>query len=380
MDESKKNSTDKSVVPEDKIAQARTPSEPGFEELGESIIESVCLGVVAFDRELKVIQANKEARKLIDVGEYFDQSLANGTDEKIWDNWGRLLKEMIDAGEKSEFDLVKYSHNDQTRLLYIVCSPLISSRTREVLGGVAVIEDITQRVDIEHQLAQAERLASVGKVAGKVAHELNNPIDGILRYINLAMRVMDTDDISKAKEYLEQSRQGLMRMVGIISELLEFSRFAYVSLEPVAVDHIIEDALKAMESVTKEIEIEIIKGYTGQIPLVKGGNIFQVFCNLIKNASDAMSGKGRLSITVKKDSKDLLVEFYDSGEGFDPEHMEKIFEPFFTTKGRGKGTGLGLAICKDIIEKYNGAISAENAPDGGSIFIVKLPLAENNKQ
>ena len=380
MDESKKNSTDKSVVPMDKIAKGRTPADPGFEELGESIIESVCPGVVAFDRDLKVIQANKEARKLIDVGEYFDQSLANGTDKKIWDNWSRLLKDMINAGKKSEFDLVKYSHNDQTRLLYIVCSPLISSRTREVLGGAAVIEDVTQRVDIEHQLAQAERLASVGKVAGKVAHELNNPIDGILRYVNLAMRVMDTDDVSKAKEYLEQSRQGLMRMAGIIGELLEFSRFAYVSFESVAVDHIIEDALKAMESVTKGIEIEIIKDYTGQIPLVKGGNIFQVFCNLIKNASDAMNGKGSLSITIKKDSKDLLVEFHDGGEGFEPEHAEKIFEPFFTTKSRGKGTGLGLAICKDIIEKYNGTISAENAPASGSIFIVRLPLAENNKR
>jgi two-component system, NtrC family, sensor kinase len=380
MGESKKNPTDKSVVPKGKIAQNRTLAEPGFEELGESIIESLCPGVVAFDRELKIIQANKEARKLIDVEEYFDQSLAKGTDEKIWGDWGRLLKEMISTKKKSEFDLVKYSHNDQTRLLYIVCSTLISSRTREVLGGAAVIEDVTQRVDIEHQLAQAERLASVGKVAGKVAHELNNPIDGILRYVNLAIRVIDTDDISKVKEYLEQSRQGLMRMAGIIGELLEFSRFAYVSFESVAVDQIIEDALKAMESVTKDIEIEIIKDYTGQIPLIKGGNIFQVFCNLIKNASDAMSGKGRLSITIKKENKDILVEFHDGGDGFDLEHAEKIFEPFFTTKGRGKGTGLGLAICKDIIEKYKGTISAENAPDGGSIFVVKLPLAENNKR
>ena len=294
----------------------------------------------------------------------------------VWGNWTKQLKDSIDSDSKAQFDLVKYSHNDKKGLLSIVCSPLKDTGSARVLGGTAVIEDVTQRVNVEHQLAQAERLASVGKVAGKVAHELNNPIDGILRYINLALRVMDTQDNAKASEYLQHSKQGLMRMVGIISELLEFSRFAHISFEPMAVDLVIDEALRVMESVTGDIQIQVIKDYTGKSPYVKGGNIFQVFCNLIKNASDAMGLAGKLVITIKKVSDGLSIRFLDNGSGFPPEQASRIFEPFFTSKGRGKGTGLGLAICKDIIEKYNGTITAKNAPNGGSVFIVKLPVTQ----
>lgn len=348
---------------------------PGFRDLGESIIESLCPGIVAFDLDLKIIQANSKARDLIDVGEYIDKSLANGTEKSVWGNWAELLKSVISTEQKGDFETVNYNFNGQKKLLHIVCTPLKETLTQKPIGGAIVIEDVTDKVNIEHQLAQAERLAAIGKVAGKVAHELNNPMDGILRYVNLALRVIDDGKLDKAKEYIHQSRSGLMRMVQIISELLEFSRSTYSAFESVPVDKIIEDAVKSMESSTGQVKVSIICDYKGDPPRVRGGSLFQVFCNLIKNSVDAMDRKGLLRITIGCSGGQLTVQFQDTGPGVLPQDTEKIFEPFFTTKSWGRGTGLGLAICKDIIEKYDGMITAENAPDGGSIFIVQLPTA-----
>jgi len=339
-----------------------------------SIIESLSIGVVAFDRQLKIILSNSQACKLIDVGDYIDQSLASGTDSNIWGNWTELLKSAISEGQKSEFESVRYNLNGRKRLLHIVCTPLKQGKGLRVLGGAVSIEDVTEKINIENQLSQAERLAAVGRVAGKVAHELNNPMDGILRYVNLALRVLDKQDLPKPKEYLEHCRTGLMRMVQIISELLEFSRSTYSVFEYAAVDKVVEDAVRAVEPRAGQVDIKVIRDCPGAMPQIRGDSLFQVFCNLIKNAVDAMQGRGRLEIMIKTLEDTFLVRFRDYGPGFPPENAEAIFEPFFTTKSRGGGTGLGLAICKDLVEKCDGRITAENAPDGGSIFTVHLPM------
>jgi two-component system NtrC family sensor kinase len=224
--------------------------------------------------------------------------------------------------------------------------------------------------------ADTERLATLGKLTSKVAHELNNPMDGILRYINLTMRIVEQENLEKAKEYLTQCRKGLMRMVQIVSELLEFSRSAYPPFEHAKIEQIIEDAIKTMDTRAEALNVRILSSYAPGVPEIRSGNLFQVFCNLIKNALDAMPDGGQLCISTRPaEDNTVVVEFRDTGVGFAPENAKVIFEPFFTTKDKGKGTGLGLAICKDIIERYNGRITAENAPGGGSIFTVYLPAA-----
>lgn len=234
----------------------------------------------------------------------------------------------------------------------------------------------TGKADSQRQLANTDRLVTIGKLASKVAHELNNPLDGILRYINLAIRTIEQENLEKTKEYLSQCRQGLMRMIQIVSELLEFSRSTYASFEHVKIEQLIEDAIKTMDAKAEASNVQILSDYTASIPEIRGDNLFQVFCNLIKNALDAMPDGGELNISTRLAADNtIVVEFRDTGTGFVPENAEVIFEPFFTTKDRGKGTGLGLAICKDIIERYNGRIAAENAPEGGSIFTVYLPMA-----
>ena len=343
----------------------------------ESMLDSLSAGVVAFDKELKIILANGPAGELIELGSQIDQSLAKGTDSRIWDNWSKLLLAVITDDSKSEYEAVKYELAGKRKLLHIVCTPLKDSATGELIGGAIVMEDVTEKVNIEHQLTQAERLAAVGKLASKVAHELNNPMDGVLRYINLTLRTVENEGMEKPAEYLQCCRTGLLRMTQIISELLEFSRSMYSAFENMPVGKVVTDAIKAMEPKSKNVEIAFVRRCPECVPKVGADSLFQVFCNLIKNAIDAMDGQGKLMITTDCRDDVLSIAFKDTGPGFAVEHVETMFKPFFTTKSHGKGTGLGLAICKDIVEKYDGRVTAENAPEGGSVFAVHLPLGSN---
>jgi len=345
----------------------------------KSIFESLPIGVVAFGPDLKIIDANSQAAKLIELDDTIDKSLASGTDSKIWHNWTETLESALSTGKVHTFDNVDYTLNGQMRLLRIVCTPLKKSKTARNLGGTIIIEDITEKVNLQRQLVNTERLATVGRLASRVVHELNNPMDGILRYINLAMRIIEQENLAKPKEYLTQCRQGLMRMVQIVSELLEFSRSTYTSFECVKIEQIIEDAIKIMASSAEASNVRIIPHYAPDIPKIRTGSLFQVFCNLIKNALDAMPDGGELKISTRLIADNTAaVEFHDTGTGFPLENTEVMFEPFFTTKDKGRGTGLGLAICKDIIERYKGRITAENAPGGGSIFTVYLSVMGEN--
>ena len=365
----------------DQLKEHTVNDQPSSGLLGRSIVQSLPIEVIAFNVDLKIIEANSQAAKLIELGDYIDKSLAKGTDNKVWPGWTEQLKSVVSTGKTCGFDSVDYKLNGKTKLLRIVCTPLKKAKTARNLGATVIIEDITEKVNIQRRLANAERLAAVGKLASKVAHELNNPMDGILRYINLAIRIIEQENLEKPKEYLTQCRKGLMRMVQIVSELLEFSRSTYTPSEYTGIEQIIEDAIKTMGSRAETLNIRILRNYTSGIPQIRSGNLFQVFCNLIKNALDAMPDGGELSISTRLAADDTaVVEFRDTGTSFAAENADAIFEPFFTTKDKGKGTGLGLAICKDIVERYHGRITAENVPQGGSIFTVYLPVASNSEK
>jgi signal transduction histidine kinase len=192
--------------------------------------------------------------------------------------------------------------------------------------------------------------------------------------LNLAIRIIEHEELPKPVDYLQQCRKGLTRMVHIISELLEFSR-SYATFEHAEVEVIIDEAVKANENRAALSGVTIVRDYAKNRVKIRSGNLFQVFCNLIKNAIDVMPGGGTLTISTQKTTpQELVAQFQDTGPGLPAENTERVFEPFFTTKTGGKGTGLGLAICKDIIEKYNGKITAENVPGGGCVFSLYLPV------
>jgi signal transduction histidine kinase len=345
-----------------------------FDDLTQSLLDSLPIGLIIFDCRLKIISHTRPVEIFFRLTEKIDQVLSNGTEAKVWGDWRKLLQDVLARGQTARFGTVRYRREDDgIVLLNMVCTAIKEAGQGRVMGGAMIFEDITEKVGLEQELAQAERLTAIGKVAGKVAHELNNPIDGILRYINLSLRVLEQGNTDKAKEYLGQCRTGLSRMVGIISELLEFSRIGINATESAPLDRILSEAIESMSGALREIDVQVEKRFEGPALQVRGDSIFQVFSNLIKNAADAMNGRGRLNISISKDGREWQIAFTDSGPGVPEQLRDSIFQPFFTTKPAGRGSGLGLAICRDIIEKFRGRITVSHARPNGSVFTVHLP-------
>jgi len=346
-----------------------------FRDIAEHVFHSLSLGVIVFDPELRVVLRNQAAESMLPAGDSIAEILDSAAVESRYENWAKQLRQVIETSQQRTFDGVTCKVAEgETRLLNLRCAALTDVTTGQAIGGLLIVEDATVRITMERRLAVSERLAAVGKLAARVAHELNNPLDGIMRYINLAIRVTESGGPSEqAIRYLNEAHKGLSRMVKIIGDLLEFSRTSYAVFEEANVNRFVEDAIKALQDKAGMARVAIVSVLDEGMPVLRAGsNLFQVFCNLIKNAIDAMPDGGTLTITTKKADRDVLVIFEDTGAGL-PEDVEQIFQPFFTTKPPGQGTGLGLAICKDIVEKYNGKIYAENRPEGGARFTVVIP-------
>lgn len=334
------------------------------------VLDCLDIGFIVFDRDCQVQFSTASAGRLILLVDKIDVSLSVGTESKV--NWSQILSEVLNQGQIERFHSVRYHCNQQTKRLDITCCPVRDSEGG-ITGGAVVLKDVTEEAAYENEFIQTERLIALGKIAGKVAHEMNNPMDGILRYLNLAIRVLDQGDSDKAKEFLSQSRSGLLRMVNILSELLEFSRGTHQAMELSPLDKIVEDSLSAMHTHTAGLSVNVVRRYEGAVPKLRNDGLVQVFNNLIKNAADAMQGKGDLTITIERTELGWQIHFQDTGPGVPAEMTEAIFQPFFTTKAPGRGSGLGLAICKDLIEKHRGTISVRSPQGGGSIFTVSIP-------
>ena len=220
----------------------------------------------------------------------------------------------------------------------------------------------------------AEKMAAIGRHASKVAHELNNQLDGTMRYIDLALRLVEKENLDKPKEYLTHCQKSLTRMAHLLAELLDFSQSNCIPSEYVKIEQLIEDCIKTIEPRADSLNVSISRNYAAELPAVRSGNLFRVFVNLAKNALDAMPDGGELIISTRQVRNDTIaVQFRDTGPGLPEGDPETLFEPFFTTKDKDQGTGLGLAICREIIGNCGGSITAENAPKGGGIFTIYLP-------
>jgi signal transduction histidine kinase len=228
---------------------------------------------------------------------------------------------------------------------------------------------------MERRVAASERLAGAGEAAAKVAHELNTPLDGVLRYIGLAERA-EKDGVA---EHLAKARSGLMRMADIIRELAEQGRAGLGPGQKVAAERLLDEALSVMQPRAQALGVTVVCDLAGgDSPVVAG--LFQVFCNVVKNALDAMPKGGRLLVRMRLAAGALTTAFHDSGVGMRPEDAERVFEPFYTTKPPGEGVGLGLSICREIVARMGGTISAAPRPEGGTVVTVCVPVSAPRPQ
>ncbi len=225
------------------------------------------------------------------------------------------------------------------------------------------------------QLLQADKMAAVGQLAGSVAHELNNPLTGILGVADILLSEVPAD--SPWREDLGVLKNAALRCKQIINDLLGFSRQQEFHLQPMALENVLAGTLKLCAPQLSLAKIEIVKSFAENLPEVEVSltQMQQVFINLIMNARDAMPSGGRLTLsTFSMNPAEVSARLLDAGESMSNEHLSKIFEPFVTTKAIGKGTGLGLSVIRKIVADHKGRIEVHSEGKGkGTAFTVTLP-------
>ena len=224
------------------------------------------------------------------------------------------------------------------------------------------------------RITRTERLASLGQMAAGVAHEINNPLGGILLYSNLVLEEMTDDNASR--ENMEKIIYQTDRCKKIVQNLLDFARTPSGDMVKLSINNVIMTSLNLVKDQSMFLGIEVTTNLAENLPEIRGdiSRLEEVFLNLFINAADAMEGDGVLRISTRLSSTNSIkIYISDNGKGIDKAYLPHIFEPFFTTKDPGQGTGLGLSITYGIIQKHNGLIDVESKPGEGTTFIITLP-------
>jgi two-component system NtrC family sensor kinase len=252
---------------------------------------------------------------------------------------------------------------------------LLRSFPFEPAGGqVVVFKDVTDEREVTRRLFHAEKMSAVGQLAGGVAHEINNPLGGILAFAQLMSR---EDRGAEDIENLRLIQDAANRAKRIVESLLRFSRRPREEEKgPVPLPQVVDDALFLLSSQLKEGRTEVIRRCEPAVAMGNANQLQQIVVNLLVNALQAMSGDGTVTISTGDAGPGRVqLTVADTGPGVRPEVAKRIFEPFFTTKPEGQGTGLGLSICYQIAEEHGGTIRVETAIERGAAFVLELPAA-----
>jgi signal transduction histidine kinase/HAMP domain-containing protein len=306
------------------------------------------------------------------AGNYYSLSAAPFQDEK---GEKHILETLRDITEQKKLELQVKEH------------------TQNLEKTNAELENALKNLkEAQAQLIQAEKMAGIGQLAAGVAHELNNPLGGILGYCQFALekitkkslKELTGEDISAYSQYLKDIEQQSKRCKAIIQSLLKFSRASVKEdFEPVDVNSILKETFTFVNHQMEKHKVKLEEVLSPSLPRISGNTsqLQQVFTNLILNAVQAMPHGGRLTVLDKlsKDKRSLEISFADTGEGISKENLSKIFEPFFTTKKVGQGTGLGLSVSYGIVKEHGGEIQVESTVGQGSTLTVILPLRRESE-
>ena len=254
----------------------------------------------------------------------------------------------------------------------------------EVWASVHVARDITQEKMLREQLLHAEKLSSVGKLVAGIAHELNNPLMGIMGFSQILMDTPGDKKLDDIKDKLRKIYHESLRTAKIVQNLLTFARAKKTEREYHSVNDILKHTVELREYSLKANNIEVALDLDEGVPktMVDLFQLQQVFINIMNNAEDAMvarKGKGRLEIRTRRNRRKIEIAFRDDGPGIPKEIIHKVFDPFFTTKDVGKGTGLGLSITHGIITEHGGTIDIAAAEEGGAVVTIELPVVEKEQ-
>jgi PAS domain S-box-containing protein len=369
---------------EDKVAQ-RTHDLQRSEEKYRSVVESAEDFIFTLDQEGRFQSMNSFTASFFGgrpddfIHRSIDQVLNKESSQKHLKMQGLVFRHQKSV--RDEFTLQAGEHE-----LWVSANFMpIRNESGRVESVLCIARDITTEKNLERQLINTEKLASLGTLAAGVAHEINNPLGVILGFTDLLVRKTAKD--SQAYEDLKTiERQGI-HCKQIVENLLRFARFGEGNAASCNVNDAIREVVNIVRHTLEMESIDLNMDLDDTIPVVRGDSreLQQVFLNLINNACAAMKKGGTLTIHSEflQEENKAMILIQDTGHGIKKKYIDRIFEPFFTTKPEGEGTGLGLSVTYGIISKYGGIIDCKSSPAGfqdnantahGTLFTIKLPV------
>jgi len=353
-----------------------------LKEFNESIVESINVGLMAVDLDGRITRLNSALEEIFSITR--DEVIGKKVEELFAEDFADTLHQVLGPDgwhlpqTRQIYKLHTATRAGRSLVLNIALAPLCAD-SDEQTGALGVFEDVTQRLQLEEQLQQREKLSSIGLLAAGVAHEVNTPLTGVSSYTQMLLGMLSESDPKHA--LLLKVRRQAERATDIVNNLLNFSRTGSAAeFDAVDIHRVLDDTLQLLEPQLRRSQIEIVRDYGDNLPPVHGNSVKlqQVFTNLILNARDSIAnGNGRVSLSTRNgDDGSLVVEVADSGVGIAPDDVAKIYDPFFTTKGVGRGTGLGLAVTYGIVQEHSGHISVSSTPGLGTTFRITLPIED----
>ena len=352
----------------------------------ENVIESTVDGIVVVDTKGNVLIFNQGMEKL--TGYSSSEIIDRGHLSSFYDidvakeNMKKMRSDQYGPIGKLNPTRMSITTKTGEEIPVTLSASIIEVNGKEI-GSVGVFTDMREilqmRKDLEAahlQLVQSEKIASVGRMAAGVAHEINNPLSGVLIYAELLAESFkeDPDTLRDIQEIIDQT----LRCKRIVSELLEFSRQTVGKVSSFQISELVTKCLNVLVNQSAFQDIEVSTDFQPHMPQMVGdmGQLQQVFANLFINAADAMEGKGSLRIKARYDDEkgQFTIWVADTGPGIPENLRDKIFDIFFTTKPVGKGTGLGLSITENIIKLHGGRVKIDCPAEGGTVFMIELPL------
>jgi len=351
-----------------------------------NIIQCSVDGIVVVDRKGTPLIFNEGAERILGykaeevVGhpEVFRQFYPAGVAQEMM---RRMRSSEYGPKDKLNTTLITFIHKNGEEVPVLFSAAIVREHNKEV-GSVGIFSDMRETLKLRQkleesqaQLLQAEKIGSLGRLSAGVAHEINNPLAGILIYAELLQR--DMDPSFKGSEFVEEIVKQTMRCQQIVNRLLEFSRQSTMQRTYVDLNTVVDRVVELILHQALFHDIKVVRNLDPELPQFIGdpGQLQQVLTNLLINAADALQGQGTVTITTRPgpEREGVVLTFADNGPGIPAYIRDKIFEPFFTTKPVGKGTGLGLSIVYSVIQRHGGTIEVDSRPGVGTTFTIRLP-------
>ncbi|MFO7773558.1 MAG: PAS domain S-box protein [Dehalococcoidia bacterium] len=352
------------------------------EEKLRKMFESVSDGVSVIDLEGIITEVNQRTMEMHGFnsrdelqGRSAFELVAPGDHERIAAN---MKKAITQGGIRGvECTLLRA---DGSEFPGELSTSVLKDASGNPVGHITIARDISERKKMQEQLMLTDRLASIGQLVSGIAHELNNPLTGVIGFSGLLLR---RDLPADLKDDLETVNGEAMRASNIVKGLLAFAYQQGTEKALVDINSIIQDVLRLRSYDQRVNNIKVVARLATDLPQVlgNGAQLQQVFINIIINAEQAMleaQSRGRLTVTTERVGDVVRASIADDGPGISPDDMKRLFTPFFTTKEVGKGTGLGLSICHGIVTEHGGKVYAESEPGEGATFVVELPIGKQS--